>query len=230
MSASEKIQKVNLTQKVFEYIQEKIENGTWSEGEKIESELEMSEKLGVSRVTVRNAVHQLVALGKLDSIQGKGTFVRHSGQLYFPKYAFSAKDQVNIMHIMQVRITIEGDAAYFAAKYAKEADLLFLQENVARMLEVDRANDYVSSWDFDMQFHLKIAEMSRNPYYYTILNQILEESYDTLLNLISKIGVRYAKHFHPGILKALTQGDSALAKEAIQSHLRDFILQINERS
>ena len=71
MSASEKIQKVNLTQKVFEYIQEKIENGTWSEGEKIESELEMSEKLGVSRVTVRNAVHQLVALGKWDSIQGK---------------------------------------------------------------------------------------------------------------------------------------------------------------
>ena len=67
------------------------------------------------------------------------------------------------MHIIQVRITIEGDAAYFSAKYAKEADLLFLQENVARMLEVDRANDYVSSWDFDMQFHLKIADMSRNP-------------------------------------------------------------------
>ncbi|WP_040313052.1 GntR family transcriptional regulator [Gleimia coleocanis] len=46
-------------------------------GDKVPSERELCEKFGVSRMTVRQAIGDLVAEGKLERIQGKGTFVAH---------------------------------------------------------------------------------------------------------------------------------------------------------
>lgn len=46
-------------------------------GDKIPSERELCEKFAVSRMTVRQAIGDLVAEGKLERIQGKGTFVAH---------------------------------------------------------------------------------------------------------------------------------------------------------
>lgn len=56
-------------------IEEKIEKGEWKKGEKITSERELCEQYKVSRITVRNAINELEKKGKLEKIQGKGTFV-----------------------------------------------------------------------------------------------------------------------------------------------------------
>lgn len=56
-------------------IEEKIDNGTWKKGEKITSERELCTIYNVSRITVRNAINELEKKGKLEKIQGKGTFV-----------------------------------------------------------------------------------------------------------------------------------------------------------
>ena len=52
MDNNNKIKKTNITQMVAQYIKNNIDSGHWSEGEKIESEIQMAEKLGVSRATV----------------------------------------------------------------------------------------------------------------------------------------------------------------------------------
>jgi GntR family transcriptional regulator len=44
-------------------------------GEPIPPERELEQRFGVSRVTVRQALHQLVLAGRLERVQGKGTFV-----------------------------------------------------------------------------------------------------------------------------------------------------------
>jgi len=56
-------------------IEEKIKDGTWKKGEKISSERELCVIYKVSRITVRNAINELEKQGKLEKIQGKGTFV-----------------------------------------------------------------------------------------------------------------------------------------------------------
>ncbi|WP_070121784.1 GntR family transcriptional regulator [Bacillus marinisedimentorum] len=58
-----------------EGIKELIENGTWKPGEMIPSERELSLKHGISRMTVRQAVNNLVGDGYLVRKRGKGTFV-----------------------------------------------------------------------------------------------------------------------------------------------------------
>lgn len=53
----------------------KIATGLWKKGSIIPSERELCKIYQVSRITVRNAVEELVKQGKLEKIQGKGTYV-----------------------------------------------------------------------------------------------------------------------------------------------------------
>jgi len=61
--------------KLSEEINRKIEEGIWPVGTKIPSERELVEKYNLSRITVRNAIAESVRQGKLEKVQGKGTFV-----------------------------------------------------------------------------------------------------------------------------------------------------------
>ncbi|SDE92845.1 GntR family transcriptional regulator [Fontibacillus panacisegetis] len=55
-----------------------ITNGLFSDGEKIPTEIELSERYKVSRITVRKAIEELAQEGFLIKRQGKGTFVTYS--------------------------------------------------------------------------------------------------------------------------------------------------------
>ncbi|HEX3026556.1 MAG TPA: GntR family transcriptional regulator [Clostridia bacterium] len=57
---------------------EQLENQVWKNNEKIPSEAEISGIYGVSRVTVRSALNELVEDGYLIKIQGKGTYACHT--------------------------------------------------------------------------------------------------------------------------------------------------------
>lgn len=58
-----------------QYMKEKIEKGEWQPGEMIPSERELAEMYDISRMTVRQAVNNLVNDGYLIRRRGKGTFV-----------------------------------------------------------------------------------------------------------------------------------------------------------
>jgi len=66
---------IPLYQQLFLALQEGISSGEFGPGSKIPTEVELSDKYGVSRITVRNAINELVESGLLVKHQGKGTFV-----------------------------------------------------------------------------------------------------------------------------------------------------------
>ena len=66
----------SVTDQVAAYIQLNIENGSWPLGSKLPSESQLCSTLGVSRTSVRSAIQQFIAIGAVESIHGKGTFVR----------------------------------------------------------------------------------------------------------------------------------------------------------
>ena len=72
--------KGSVTGKIAHYIRKNIRNGNWTVGEKIPSENQLCEELGVSRVSVRSALQQFIALGILESVHGKGTFVTETNR------------------------------------------------------------------------------------------------------------------------------------------------------
>lgn len=74
------------------YLNEKIESGIWPIGYQIPPESKLVEMFGVSRMTIRRAISELVNAGKLEARQGSGTFVAEPRltedftNLYFPNY------------------------------------------------------------------------------------------------------------------------------------------------
>lgn len=69
---------VPLYQQIYEDIKSSIESGKYKEGDKLPTEQELSEKYGVSRITIRRAIGDLCANEYLLSRQGVGTFVSHT--------------------------------------------------------------------------------------------------------------------------------------------------------
>jgi DNA-binding GntR family transcriptional regulator len=61
---------------IVEILKEHIEKGGWKIGTQIPTEEQLCSQYSVSRATVRLAIAELVSLGYLKKLQGKGTFVR----------------------------------------------------------------------------------------------------------------------------------------------------------
>lgn len=71
-----KLSTITLQEQLYQELLKKIKDGTFKPGEMITSELKLSEEYGVSRITVRNSIQQLVDEGYLIKRRGKGTFVK----------------------------------------------------------------------------------------------------------------------------------------------------------
>ena len=61
--------------KVMDWIRSEIERGTLKEGDRLNTEYELSEMFGVSRQTVRHAIGELENAHVVTRIQGSGTYV-----------------------------------------------------------------------------------------------------------------------------------------------------------
>lgn len=86
-------EKLPLYFQLAENITEKIDQGIWQIGDCIPSERELSAMYNMSRITVRRAIDELEKMGKLEKVQGKGTFVRNQAyvQSLNSVYSFSAE-------------------------------------------------------------------------------------------------------------------------------------------
>src|SRR5699024_6148394 len=71
-----RIQKGSLVETAIESLRHAIENQQWRVGDRLPVESELSDALGVSRNTVREAVRVLAHAGMLETRQGDGTYVR----------------------------------------------------------------------------------------------------------------------------------------------------------
>jgi len=86
-----------LFSRIQEYIADLILTGKLTPETKIQSEREFSEDLGVSRMTVRKALTELVNEGLLERKHGSGTYVAK------PKITYDAREMVNYVQAMQRR-------------------------------------------------------------------------------------------------------------------------------
>lgn len=75
MSILDKDSPIPLYIQFKEYLLDRIERGELEPGQRLPSEREFCDQLGVSRITIRQALNELVRDGMIQSVPGKGTFV-----------------------------------------------------------------------------------------------------------------------------------------------------------
>ena len=110
--------------------------GRFGPGEKLPNELELSESLGVSRTTLRDAIRTLTARGVLEVRRGKGTFVaQRVGELDDYGFADLGRVKGQLRDLFELRSIFEPDAARLACRRATEEELADILERGA---EVER--------------------------------------------------------------------------------------------
>jgi GntR family transcriptional regulator of arabinose operon len=94
---------------VKQYVQQRIKKGTWKAGEKIPSEGNLAEILGVSRNPVRQALSELVSEGWIYKLRGSGSYVRESQateaiEIFAFLYSENRRFETEIIHGMTLAV------------------------------------------------------------------------------------------------------------------------------
>lgn len=144
-----------------------IERGELNTGDKLPNERELSAKLNVSRVALREAMRSLTAEGILVSRQGAGTFVGsyNSEKMADSAYLFARLDGSGLAHVLSVRRALEAESAWQAAQMADEEDKKAIAEALA---QVEKRWDH----DSDRAFHLAVAGAAGNGFLAGLLDTV----------------------------------------------------------
>lgn len=130
--------------------------------DKLPSEFELAEMLGVGRGSIREGVKLLVARNVLEIRRGKGTYIAPNpgevpdplGFIYYPNQFQLALD------LAEIRLQMEPWVARMAAERAQEGDLKKLRETCSAV-EQDILAEREHSRS-DVAFHVAIAECTHN--------------------------------------------------------------------
>lgn len=221
-----KVQPEKLSQSVVKQIELLILRGILRPGERLPSERELSEKLGVSRPSLREAVADLQERGLLDTRAGSGIFVADVlGSAFSTALTklFASHDEA-VFDYIRFRRDMEGLAAERAARLASDTDLKVIDAVFARMEAAHSKRNPADEAALDAEFHLSIIEASHN----VVMLHMMRSMYQLL-----REGVFYNRQVmfrqrttrsdlldqHRAINIALQSRDPTAARAAVEAHL-----------
>lgn len=211
-----KIVRTNLSTQISEYLQDEIIKGTWKPGEKLPSETELAQLLGVSRMSLRSAIQRCNALGLTETRVGEGTFVcnfslrSYFGELYRLRLLGRRPNEINdLHHILQigsVRLAVaDGDIA--------PGDIECLEALNRQMEKAAEAQDFDVFHQVDIQFHRAVCRLCKNEVLYSLYDA-LEFLIDdiTKQNVIRSVrragGFTHVLEHHRELLESIKAGDT----------------------
>jgi GntR family transcriptional repressor for pyruvate dehydrogenase complex len=120
---------------VVRQISSHIINGALRPGDKLPSELEMTRRFGISRISLREAMKLLEAKGYIVSKGRKGKFVRTlTGEaLETPLSEYVASSEGNFSQLLEVAKILGGETASMAATTISENDIMDLWCELAQI-------------------------------------------------------------------------------------------------
>lgn len=184
------------------------------------SEGVLSEKLGVSRATVREAVRTLEVRGFLKRIHGKGIQVLDKSQKVVEQAMTDMfeKCEMEVSDVLEVRMMIEPKSAELAASRITNDELKMLNDLVMMMEQCEEIDEKYRTCDFN--FHKLLVSSTKNPMSMAIVaaySDWLEKS--ILASSPKDVNLERNYHYHRNILEALEQKDAETARKCMEHHL-----------
>ena len=222
----QRIDSEKLSNSVVRQIEELVLRGILRPGERLPSERELSERLGVSRPSLREAISELQDRGLLTTRAGAGIYVAEVlGSAFSPALIrlFAAHDEA-VFDYLAFRRDMEGLAAARAAVSATQTDLKVINKLFEKMELAHGKRNPTDEAELDAQFHLAIIEASHN----VIMLHMMRSMFDLLQE-----GVFYSRSImfrqrntrdillehHRAINQAIQARDPDAARTAIEVHL-----------
>lgn len=221
-----KVTPEKLSNSVVRQIEQLILRGILRPGERLPSERDLAEKMGVSRPSLRDAIADLAERGLLVSRAGSGVFVAEVlGSAFSPALTqlFSTHEEA-VFDYISFRRDMEGLAAERAAIYGSETDLKLIDTILSKMEAAHLKRDPSDEAQLDAEFHMAIIEASHN----VIMLHMLRSMFDLL-----RQGVFYNRQVmfknrmtrdqlldqHRAINAAIQARDPEAARAAVGTHM-----------
>ena len=204
------------------WLERQITTGVWPINSQIPTEGEIATEHRVGRSTVREATRSLVNLGMLESLVGRGTFVRSKSPVN--SLLASYLGQQPLEQVLELRRALEAEAAALAASRRTEEQLAALQHAVelAQVSPQPRRRTSQSPGEF----HADVFAAAQAP--------LLSDLYRSVLVIIrgaldsgrlQPMAAEASVADHQQILSAIKSGDPAEARAAAAAHVdRDVTL------
>lgn len=207
--------------KVIDFIKQQIKEGKLTSGSKLPAERDLSQTLGISRNSVREAIRTLDIMGVISSQQGAGNYLtgNFENNLVESMSMMFLLNQINYQQISQLRRGLEMQALMLAIDHITEAQIMELRAVVAELENTTEENNII----LDKKLHYTIAIASQNTLIVNILQALSELIDQFILDLRreilsspdSKIILQEA---HNEMMKSLITKDKNMAYEAINKH------------
>ena len=225
----QKVQPEKLSISVMRQIELLILRGILRPGERLPAERELSERLGVSRPSLREAIATLQDKGLLSPKAGAGIFVADVlGSAFSDSLVqlFSAHDEA-VFDYIAFRRDMESLAAERAATYASDTDLQVIQAVFDKMEAVHPKRNPTDEAQLDADFHLAIIEASHNVIMLHMMRsmyQLLREGvfYNRMIMFKQRTTRGELLEQHRDINTALQARDAEGSRNAVKVHL-DYV-------
>ena len=228
MAESENANRQRLYRQIVDQILQSIESSEYPAGTRLPAERELSEKYGVSRPTIREAVIALEAMGRVSVKTGSGVYVLEG------KGVAAVGSNVSPFELLETRVLIEGEAAALAASMINDQQVLELKQALDEMALENETGNHASDVA-DRKFHAVIAAATNN----RLLTAMIENLWDVQEGLHH---IRAAHHSvckedpetrineHQAIYDALAARDPQAARVAMRNHFGRGINALHQRT
>ena len=201
-----------------------VDEGRYVAGGKLPNENELSQELGISRTTLREAISFLVAQGVLEIRRGKGTFVAENvSTLGLDLSGLSGiRSRGRAQDLFEMRLIFEPATIALACQRATDEELRQIEK---RAKSVEKIAMEGGDWPLaDQEFHWAIIRASHNEYMrrlYPIINKAVNEIMQLSQN--RKQMQDMALRDNRLILEFLLKRDEVGARHAMSIHIKHLI-------
>lgn len=200
-------------------LQRRIIDGEFPAGSALPSQRELAEQLSISRASLREAISTLEALGLVRSQPSKGVFVT-TGKQPDPRELPRGTASMTPQALFEFRAVLEPAWTALAARRLDAAGRERLDAIQRGMEDALKVCDLVIASDYDLQFHLCLAEFSGNAGLAAVAAQFRDPIGHSLrLPFSNPAGIWDPADEHRQILAAVIKGDAAGAEAAMRAHL-----------
>jgi GntR family transcriptional repressor for pyruvate dehydrogenase complex len=205
-----------------------IADHDFSPGDKFFSEKELTEKLGVSRSSVREAIRILEATGHVKVRHGRGIFIANSTQEKFEAFSDWLKNnEQSILDHFEVRLILEPEVAWKAAGNADADDVRELEQAWKQFRSFARGSHTEESIRSDRQFHKLLAKSTKNKTLFFLMKTFASSLPDGWICSLHTPGrIEKTVEEHGRILTAVKNRDALTARHEMRSHLENALADI----
>jgi DNA-binding FadR family transcriptional regulator len=218
------IRQARASGEIVSQIERKIFDGDLKIGDRLESERELAERFGVSRITVRDALRVLEARGLVYVKVGAsgGAFVSETNvdQVAESISTMIMLRRMTLSGVAEARTVVETATCELAAERADDAAIKRIEQTVEQGRSVVR--EQAPHTEASMDFHVAVADAAKNELLSATVAAYRDLLVQTLHDMRDVRSAMATQKAHEDILDAIRSRDPEAARSLMLEHLQDF--------